>query len=104
MDFEVSVVVYVTQLPKLIHEVAHAGARRADHVCERLLAHLGDYRLLLSVLAEIRPQEQSARQPLLAGIKQLVDQVFLHADRASQKVRRESFGEIWLLAEHPRHS
>jgi hypothetical protein len=61
MDFEVSVVFYVAQLPKLVHEVANAGARRADHVRERFLADLRDYRLMLPVLAEVRQQEQSPR-------------------------------------------
>jgi hypothetical protein len=69
--------------------VAHAGTRRADHVRERLLADFGDHRLVLSLLAEVRQQEQSPRQPLLAGVKQLVDQIFLDSERASQKMRRK---------------
>jgi hypothetical protein len=64
MDFEVPVVVYVAQLPKLVHEEAHAGARRADHVRERLLAHLRDDRFLPSVLVEVRQQQQSPRYTL----------------------------------------
>src|SRR6516225_2894887 len=80
-------------------KVAHAGARRADHVRERLLAHFGDHRLLLPVLAEVRQQQQSSRQSFLAGIKQLVNQVFLDSDRASQKMRREPFGELLFVAE-----
>jgi hypothetical protein len=89
MDFEVPVVVYVAQLPKLVHEEAHAGARRVDHVRERLLADLRDYRLMLPVLAEVRQQEQSPRQSFLAGIKQLVDQVLFHPQSARQKMRHE---------------
>ena len=77
------------QLPKLVHEVAHAGARRADHVRERLLAHLRDYCLMLPVLAEVRQQEQSPRQSLLAGIKELIDQVLFHPQGARQKMRHE---------------
>jgi hypothetical protein len=73
VDFEVSLVVDVAQLPKLIHKVAHAEARRTDHVREYLLADFGDDRFALSVLAEVRQQEQSTRQPLLAQIEQLVD-------------------------------
>ena len=61
MDFKVTVVVDVAQLPKLIHKVAHARARSANHFCERLLAYLRDDRLLPSVLAEIRQQQQSPR-------------------------------------------
>jgi hypothetical protein len=59
VDFEVSVVVDVAQLPKLIHKVANAEARRTDHVRERLLADFGDDRLALSVLAEVRQQDRA---------------------------------------------
>ena len=89
--------------PEIYSKVAHAGARRADHVRERLLADFGDHRLALSVLAEVRQQQQSTRQSLLAGIEQLIDQVFLHSHRASQKIRREFFGKFWLVEEHPHH-
>src|SRR5712672_4302111 len=37
MDFKITVVINVAQLPKLIHKVTHAGARCANHVRERLL-------------------------------------------------------------------
>ena len=94
VDLKIAVVIDVTQLPKPIHKVTHAGASRADHVRECLLADFSDHRLLFSLLAEIR-QQQSPRQPLLAGIEQLVDQVFLDADvRAKRCVvnRSENFG------------
>ena len=55
-DFKVAVVIDVSELPKFIHEVTHAGARRADHVRERLLADFGDHRLALSVLPKVRQQ------------------------------------------------
>ena len=61
MDLKIAIVTNVAQLPKLIHEVTHAGARCANHVRERLLAYLRDDRLLPSVLAEIRQQQQSPR-------------------------------------------
>jgi hypothetical protein len=54
VDFEVSVVVDVAPLPKLVDEMADAGARRTDHIRERLLADFRDDRLLLSILAEVR--------------------------------------------------
>ena len=61
MDFEVSVVADVAQLSKLVHKVAHAGARRADHVRESLLTDLRYHWFRLPVLAEIRQQKQRAR-------------------------------------------
>jgi hypothetical protein len=73
VDFEVSVVVDVAQLPKLIHKVANAEARRTDHVRERLLADFGDDRLALSVLAEVRQQDRARANRFLAQIEQLVD-------------------------------
>jgi hypothetical protein len=55
VDFEVSVVVDIAQLPKLIHEVADAGPRGADHVRECLLADFSDHRLP-------RAQDRARRQ------------------------------------------
>ena len=42
VDFDLAVVVNQTQFSKFVHKKAHAGARRADHLRERLLADLGD--------------------------------------------------------------
>jgi len=47
--------------------------------------------------------KSSARASRFSGIEQLVDQVLLHSDHASQKMRREPFGKIRLLAEDARH-
>ena len=40
-----AVVVNQAQFSKFVHKKAHAGARRANHFGERLLADLGDDRL-----------------------------------------------------------
>jgi hypothetical protein len=65
--------------------VADAGARRADHVRERLLADFGDDRVLLPLLAEVRQQEQSTRQSLLAGIRTGVAMAFTAKDAAASQ-------------------
>jgi len=51
-----TVVVDETKFPKLIHEEAHAGTCRPDHLGERFLTDLRDHRLWLTFLAEVRQQ------------------------------------------------
>jgi hypothetical protein len=67
MDFKITVVIDVAQLPKLIHKMTHAGARCADHVRERLLAYPRDDRHLPPLFAEIRQQQQSPEASLSLG-------------------------------------
>src|SRR5690606_34954952 len=54
----------------------------------------------LALLAEVRHEEEDPRQTLLAGIKKLVDQVFLDAGVPSQKVCHEPLGELRFVAEN----
>lgn len=53
MDFDLAVVVNQAQFSKFVHKKAHAGAGRADHFRERLLADLGDDGLGSTVLTKI---------------------------------------------------
>src|SRR6185503_4639887 len=41
LDRQMAVVVDEAQIPKLVHEMAHSRARRADHFGQRLLTDLG---------------------------------------------------------------
>jgi hypothetical protein len=50
-----------------------------------------------------RQQQQRSRQPLLAGVEQLIDQVFFDPDIARQHVRDESVGHGVLLVQQPHH-
>jgi len=51
----------------------HAGSRRADHVCERLLADFARIGSGFAFLAKIRKQQKGSRQAFLARIEQLID-------------------------------
>jgi len=53
VDFDLAVVVNQAQFSKFVHKKAHAGAGRADHFRERLLADLGDDGLGSTVLTKI---------------------------------------------------
>jgi len=54
VDLYVAVVINEAQFAKLVHEKAHAGARRTDHLRKRLLAYLRDDWFGAAFLAEVR--------------------------------------------------
>ena len=99
----VFVVIDETQASKLVHERTDARASRANHLGEHLLADLGDNGLRLCLFAEIRQQQQKPCQTLLAGVKELVDQVRFHAHVPRQKIGNEQLRERGFLVEHPDH-
>src|ERR1043166_1778372 len=66
VDFQASVIFDEAELAKLVHEHAYAGPRGSDHLGKRLLAYLPDDRLRLTLLTEVRHQEEHPRQTLLA--------------------------------------
>jgi hypothetical protein len=76
MHLDAAVVFDEAQFPEFVHEKTHPRPGRADHFRKRLLADLQFNRLRLPFLAEIRQQKERPRQALLAGIEQLIDQVF----------------------------
>ena len=99
MDFHRAVVADEPQFAEFVHEEAHAGACGADHLGQRLLAHLGDDRLGSAFLAEIRQEKKSPRQTLLARIEELIDQILFDPDRARQEMGKEHLGESGLVVE-----
>src|SRR6202043_3096555 len=66
VNLDLAVIANESELAKLVHEKADAGARGADHFCQRLLADMGRDRLRGAFLAEICQQQEKAREPLLA--------------------------------------
>jgi hypothetical protein len=56
VDFDVAIVIDQAQFSELVHKKIHAGARRANHLSERLLADLRNDRLGPALLAKIRQQ------------------------------------------------
>ena len=75
VDVEPAVVPDESQLSEFVHEEIHAGARCADHFGERLLRYFGEHLFGFVFPAIASKQQQSASQPLLAGIKKLIDQI-----------------------------
>jgi hypothetical protein len=70
-----TVVLNKTQPTELVHEETDPGTSGANHLCQRFLADLRKHRFWFTFFAEIGQQEKHARQPLLTGIEELIDQV-----------------------------
>jgi len=83
-------------------EVDAKGFAKAVKRGKKLLADLWD-RLHFPILAQIGQQEQQPCKTLLAGIEELVYQVFLDAHVSRKQKLREHFRECLILAEHSRH-
>jgi hypothetical protein len=82
-----AIVINKAQLPKFVHEKAHARSRRADHLRQRLLADLRNDWLRPTFLAKIRQKQKDPCQPFLARIEQLINQILFYPKVSSQKVR-----------------
>ena len=79
MNLDLSVIGDEAELAKLVHEEADTGAGCADHLGKRLLTNLRRDGLWGAILSEICQKQEKAREPLLAGIEQLVYQIFFDA-------------------------
>jgi hypothetical protein len=87
VDFNVAVVINKAQLPKSVHEKAHARSRRADHFGQRFLTDFRDDWLRPTFLPKICKEKEKSGEALFARIEQLIDQVLLDTTVASQEVR-----------------
>src|SRR4029079_7387979 len=92
-----------TQLPEPVHEKADARTGGSYHLSQRFLAYLSEDRFRLAFLAIIRQQEQESRQPPLAGIEQLVDQIALDPDGPVEDMSHEHLREGRLFLEQANH-
>ena len=103
VDLQAAVVVDEPELPKLVHEEVDTRARRADHLGQEFLRHSRKRAVRRLGFTVAREQQQRACQPLLAGVEELVDQIFFDADVPRQHVRQETIRERGLGVELPHH-
>jgi hypothetical protein len=76
VDFNLLVVVFdKAQFPKFVHEEIHAAPGRFDHLRKCFLADFCYDWLRPTFLAKIRQKQKDPCQPLLARIKQLINQI-----------------------------
>jgi len=98
-----SVVFDESQLAEAVHEEADSRSRGADHVGQSLLGDRRNQCLRLTRLAKFGHQQKNARQPLFAGIKELVDQVGLNAHASRQQERQEQVRKRVLFVHYADH-
>src|SRR6266700_1013819 len=75
LERELSSVFDETQSLELVEEEVHPRTRRPDHLRERRLGDLRHHADGFVLHPVTRQQQQRARQPLLARIEELIDQV-----------------------------
>ena len=91
MDFQTSVVVDEAELAESVHEKADSRASGANDASQGFLADLWNDRLGCAFLPEVRQQQKHPCQPLLAGVEQLVNQIFFNLDVPGEKMGDEQF-------------
>jgi hypothetical protein len=100
VDFNVAVVINKAQLPKFVHEKAHARSRRTDHFGQRFLTDFRDDWLRPTFLTKICKEKEKSGEALFARIEQLIDQILLDTTVASQEMRDKQFGKRRLFVDH----
>ena len=81
MDLKSAIVVLnEAEFPEFIHEKVDSGARCANHFRQHLLGNFGKHLFWLGFLAVPSEQQKSPRQPFLARIEKLIDQILLDSD------------------------
>src|ERR1700677_4534920 len=103
MDFYFSVVADEAQFAEFVHEKTDAGSGGADHLCQCLLTDTRIDWLRAAFLSEMREQKEKSREPLLARIKQLVDQVLFNTAVARQEIRHKHLRKFPFGVEHCNH-
>jgi hypothetical protein len=75
VDVDLAVVFDEAQFPEFVHEKIDPGPRCPNHLRQHHLRYFGEHLLRMALRAIAREQQQSTRQPFLAGVEELVDQI-----------------------------
>src|SRR5271170_7313659 len=90
------VVVDEAELPESIHEEADPRTGRPYHFCKISLTQSGDWNVNHFFFVEIRHQQKSSRQPFLAAVEKLIDQIILIADDSLQQMVDKGGRQFWF--------
>ena len=89
MNLDSVSVVDKAELAEAVHEEADPGTGCPNHLSQGLLRNLGNILFGLAGFADLRHQEKNARQPLFAGVEELVNKTGLGAHAAFQQKFQE---------------
>src|SRR6187401_962619 len=101
--FSAHVVIDEAMLSELIHEMTDPRPGRADHFRQGGLVNSGKHGLGSTFLAKMSQEQEYPGQSLLAGVKELVDQILFVAYVAGEQVLHEKLRNIELFVEHAHH-
>src|SRR2546421_10453382 len=96
-------VVDETHFPETVHEKADSRTGSANHLCQCFLTDLWDHTFRYAFFAKMGQHQKDARQPLLAGIKQLVHQVLFIPDVPCEQVCNKHVGETLFPVKRLHH-
>ena len=85
------IIVDEAMLSEPVHEMADPRPGRADHLCQSILIHVGDYHISLAILAKMRKQQENPSQTFFAGVKKLVHEIRFVANVACQQMFDKQF-------------
>ena len=100
---QAAVVLDETEFAEFVHEEIYAGSRGTDHFREHLLRDFGKNPLECVFLAIACEKQQRSCQALLAGIEELIDQVFLDSDISRQHEGDEAVGKLMFAVKDTNH-
>src|ERR1700730_7693582 len=103
VDVEAAVVSNEAQLSEFSHEIADTSAGCANLLRQHFLRYVGKHFLGFFLPAVPSELQKSARQPFLAGIEKLVDQVVFDPAVAFKHIRDEAVGKRTFNVEHADH-
>ena len=103
MNGESSIVLNKAQLFELIHQGVDLLARSSDHFGQQLLGYFRQSRGKVMAASKFVQLQEQARQPLLAGIEQMVDQILLGPDVSPQEIVPEMVGKRRVRVQRANH-
>ena len=104
MDGQTAVIIVdKAVLSEPVHEMTDPRPGRADHLCQSILIHIGDYYFSLAFLAKMREQKENPSQPLFAGVEKLIYEVRFISNVTCQQMRDKQFRNIVMLVKHTLH-
>src|SRR5208283_6242099 len=89
----------VAELPEAIYEEADTGSSCTDHVCKSPLRYRWDQCLRRTRLTIFRHQQERPRQPLLARVEELIDEIRLGSHAPNHDELQKKGGELMFRLE-----
>lgn len=103
VEVDLAVVSNDAQFSEFVHEKIDPRPRCANHFRQHLLRYFGKHLLRIARRSIAREQQQSARQPFFAGVKEPIDQIFFDSEISHQRVSDEAVGEFVFRVERANH-